>query len=64
MTVSFLDFPCFDIARDGVRIHGRIGGQGAPLLLLHGHPQTHAIWHRVAPALAERITVIAVDLRG
>ena len=64
MTVSFLDFPRFDIARDGVRIHGRIAGQGAPLLLLHGHPQTHAIWHRVAPALAERFTVIAVDLRG
>ncbi|TSD60947.1 alpha/beta hydrolase [Variovorax sp. KBS0712] len=64
MTASFLDFPRFDIARDGVRIHGRIGGQGAPLLLLHGHPQTHAIWHRVAPALAERFTVVAVDLRG
>ena len=64
MTASFLGFPRFDIARDGVRIHGRIGGQGAPLLLLHGHPQTHAIWHRVAPALAERFTVIAVDLRG
>ena len=61
---SFLSFPTFDIERDGVRIHGRVGGQGAPLLLLHGHPQTHAIWHRVAPALAERFTVVAVDLRG
>ena len=61
---SFLSFPTFDIERNGVRIHGRIGGQGAPLLLLHGHPQTHAIWHRVAPALAERFTVVAVDLRG
>ncbi|MFS2053346.1 alpha/beta fold hydrolase, partial [Variovorax sp. CT11-76] len=45
-------------------MHGRIGGRGAPLLLLHGHPQTHAIWHRVAPALAERFTVVAIDLRG
>jgi haloacetate dehalogenase len=61
---SFFDFPTFDIERNGVRVHGRIGGRGAPLLLLHGHPQTHAIWHRVAPALAERFTVVALDLRG
>lgn len=60
----FLEFPSFDIERDGVRIHGCIGGQGAPLLLLHGHPQTHAIWHRVAPALAQRFTLVALDLRG
>ena len=40
------------------------GGQGPPLLLLHGYPQTHAIWHRVAPALAERFTVVCADLRG
>ncbi|BEP48131.1 alpha/beta fold hydrolase [Variovorax sp. V116] len=64
MTASFFDFPEFDIERNGVRIHGRIGGRGVPLLLLHGHPQTHLIWHRVAPALAERFTVVAVDLRG
>ncbi|MGJ7602932.1 alpha/beta fold hydrolase [Variovorax sp. LT1R20] len=64
MTASFLSFPTFDIERNGVRIHGRIGGKGAPLLLLHGHPQTHAIWHRVAPQLAEQFTVVAVDLRG
>lgn len=42
----------------------RIGGSGPPLLLLHGNPQTHAMWHRVAPALARRFTVIAPDLRG
>lgn len=48
----------------GVHIHVRTGGQGAPLLLLHGHPQTHAIWHRVAPALAERHTLVLADLRG
>ena len=57
-------FAPFDVQRDGIGLHGRIGGRGAPLLLLHGHPQTHAIWHRVAPALAERFTVVAMDLRG
>jgi haloacetate dehalogenase len=54
----------FDLSRDGVRLHGRIGGQGAPLLLLHGHPQTHANWHRVAPTLAAHFTVVLLDLRG
>ena len=49
---------------NGVRIAAVAGGRGAPLLLLHGHPQTRAIWHRVAPALAEHFTVIAADLRG
>ncbi|HSW03331.1 alpha/beta fold hydrolase [Aquabacterium sp.] len=48
----------------GLQIAARIGGAGPPLLLLHGHPQTHAIWHRVAPALAEHFTVVAADLRG
>jgi haloacetate dehalogenase len=49
---------------DGIRIHAVKGGSGPALLLLHGHPQTHAIWHKVAPALAEHFTVIAADLRG
>ena len=40
------------------------GGSGSPLLLVHGYPQTHAIWHKVAPRLAERFTVVAPDLRG
>ena len=40
------------------------GGSGPPLLLLHGHPQTHAIWHRLAPILARTFTVVATDLRG
>ena len=48
----------------GIGISAVVGGRGAPLLLLHGHPQTHAIWHRVAPVLAERFTVVAADLRG
>src|SRR5919204_1746686 len=42
----------------------RHGGSGPPLLLLHGHPQTHLMWHAVAPGLAERFTVVAPDLRG
>src|SRR5688572_11178174 len=49
---------------DGVHIHGRIGGSGPPLLLLHGHPQTHVMWHRVADVLAQRFSVVALDLRG
>ena len=40
------------------------GGNGAPLLLLHGYPQTHAIWHKVAPALAQHFTLVIPDLRG
>lgn len=49
---------------DGVEIAGVTAGHGPPLLLLHGYPQTHAIWHRIGPALAERFTVVATDLRG
>jgi haloacetate dehalogenase len=49
---------------DGVQIHTVTGGTGPALLLLHGHPQTHAIWHKVAPALAERFTLVLADLRG
>jgi haloacetate dehalogenase len=49
---------------NGVDIAFRKGGQGEPLLLLHGHPQTHFIWHKVAEQLAKNFTVIAPDLRG
>lgn len=49
---------------NGVDIAYRIGGSGPGLLLLHGHPQTHVIWHKVAEQLAEHFTVIAADLRG
>ena len=48
----------------GVAIHALVGGQGAALLLLHGHPQTHVIWHKVAGDLARHFTVVATDLRG
>jgi haloacetate dehalogenase len=54
----------FRVLADGVEIHGVKGGLGPPLLLLHGHPQTHAVWHRCAQPLAAHFTVIATDLRG
>jgi haloacetate dehalogenase len=58
------EFKTFTIHRDGVALHARIAGKGAPLLLLHGHPQNHVMWHRVAPTLAQRHTVVMMDLRG
>ena len=64
---SALLFPNFETFRQRVgevEIAGVRGGSGPPLLLLHGHPQSHLIWHRVAPALADHFTVIATDLRG
>ena len=45
-------------------LHTRMGGSGPPLLLLHGHPQTHAMWHLIAPALTRHFTVVMMDLRG
>ena len=53
-----------DIDVAGVRIHAKVGGAGPPVLLLHGYPQTHVMWHRVAPGLAERHAVVLADLRG
>ena len=49
---------------DGVRIHVRTAGDGPPVLLLHGYPQTHTIWHKVGPLLARDHTVVLTDLRG
>jgi len=60
----FSGFQTIDLTANGVRIRARTAGQGAPLLLLHGHPQSHAMWNRVAPALAERFSVVLMDLRG
>lgn len=49
---------------EGAEIFVRVVGKGPPLLLIHGFPQTHAMWHRIAPALAERFTCVMPDLRG
>lgn len=49
---------------NGKRFRLRRGGEGPPLLLLHGNPQTHAMWHEVAPVLARRFTVICPDITG
>lgn len=60
----FAGFASRHLSLDGVMIHARVGGTGPALLLLHGHPQTHVMWHRVAGELASRFTVVAMDLRG
>src|SRR5271156_1080893 len=52
------------IATSGAEIALVQGGSGPPLLLIHGYPQNHVIWHKVAPRLAERFTLIIPDLRG
>ncbi|MBO6674779.1 MAG: alpha/beta hydrolase [Rhizobiales bacterium] len=49
---------------DGSEVFIRIGGSGPAILLLHGYPQTSAMWHKIAPVLAERYTVVCADLRG
>lgn len=56
-------FPGFREHRTGP-IFARVGGAGPPLLLLHGFPQTGAMWHKIAPGLAERFTLVAADLLG
>src|SRR5258708_35368607 len=62
--MPFEDYEPFTVDAAGVEIVGVKGGNGPPLLLLHGHPQTHEIWHRLADVLAQHFTVIATDLRG
>jgi haloacetate dehalogenase len=52
------------IRSNGVTIHCAIAGNGPPLLMLHGYPQTHSMWHRVAPDLARDHSVVCADLRG
>src|ERR1700687_32149 len=60
----FPGFDAFRIETEDATINGVMGGRGAPLLMLHGYPQTHSEWRRIAPALAQRFTVVATDLRG
>jgi haloacetate dehalogenase len=62
----FDDFSPFAISHAGVTLRGRASKPSdlPPLLLLHGHPQTHAMWHRVAPVLAKAHRVVMMDLRG
>ncbi len=60
----FADSETFSVQHNGVSLAARRCGQGPPLLLLHGHPQSHAMWHRVVPALAEKFSVLMMDLRG
>jgi haloacetate dehalogenase len=65
LTLRF--FPGFKTVRvqtTGAVINGVIGGSGPPVLLLHGWPQTHIEWHKIASMLAKRFTVVAADLRG
>jgi len=60
----FPGFTTHRIQTSGAEIRCVVGGAGPPLLLLHGYPQTHAMWHQVAPSLAHRFTVVCADLRG
>jgi len=62
----FEGFETIDHTHDGVRLHARVGGRidGPPLLLVHGFPQTHVLWHRVAQHLAPHYRLVLPDLRG
>ncbi len=60
----FADFSTVDVQLDQTTMHARVGGSGPPVLLLHGYPQTHVIWHEIAGSLASQHTTIAADLRG
>ncbi len=60
----FPGFTTRHVDTDAGRFLVCVGGEGPPLLLLHGYPQTHAEWHKVAASLAEHFTVVMMDLRG
>ena len=60
----FPDFSLEQVAVSAGKLRLRRGGSGPALLLLHGNPQTHAMWHKVAPELAKRYSVVCPDLRG
>ncbi len=60
----FESFKRITIAAQGATINVLIGGTGAPVLLLHGYPQTHVMWHKIAPRLAKDFSLVIPDLRG
>lgn len=60
----FEGFEVRALATERGTVHALVGGDGPPLLVLHGYPQTHLMWHAAAPRLAERFTVVATDLSG
>lgn len=60
----FEGFEALDIDTGRAHIHGRHGGSGPPLLLLHGNPMTHITWHKLVPVLSKHFHVVATDLRG
>ena len=64
MTTLFPGFERRKIRTSEATINLVIGGEGPPVLLLHGYPQTHAMWHKVAPVLARNYTIVCPDLRG
>jgi haloacetate dehalogenase len=64
MSNLFPGFANRKLRTSGATINVTYGGNGSPVLLLHGYPQTHAMWHKVAPQLARNYTVVCPDLRG
>jgi haloacetate dehalogenase len=64
MSTLFPGFTSMKVRTRGATIHLVTKGRGAPVLLLHGYPETHAMWHKVAPRLASKYTVVCPDLRG
>ena len=60
----FPGFKTTKIKTSGATLNLVSGGKGSPVLLMHGYPQTHVLWHKIAPKLAEKFAVVAADLRG
>lgn len=60
----FEGFSTEELQTDRGTVFARVGGSGPPLLLLHGYPQCHVMWHAAAPRLSEHFTVVATDLSG
>jgi haloacetate dehalogenase len=64
MNDLYAGFDTHRFRTEGAEIFARTGGSGPPLLLLHGFPQSHVMWHKVAPQLAEHFSLVIADLRG